>query len=78
MNKCRDQALKTQLKAQLSGSSLRWKNFDPGSRFERPAGLMCSRRVHGLSSANIAQDAPQRFGRSQGRFGAHTDSWVGH
>ena len=38
------------------------KNSDPGPRFERPAGLMCSRRVHGLSSAHIAQDAPKDSG----------------
>jgi len=77
VNKCRDRALKMRLKAQLSGSFPHWtsgKNFDPGSRFECPAGLVCSRRDPGPSSDHIEQQTAEGFGRSPDRFGAYADS----
>jgi hypothetical protein len=50
------------------------KNFDPGSRFECPAGLVCSRRDPGPSSDHIEQQTGEGFGRSPDRFGAYADS----
>ena len=52
------------------------KNFDPGPRFERPAGLVCGRRDPGPSSYQIEQHTLEGFGRSPDRFGVYTDPFV--
>src|ERR1700741_3911289 len=52
------------------------KNFDPGSRFERPAGLVCSRRDPGPSSDHTEQQTFEGFGRSPDRFAAYADSQI--
>jgi hypothetical protein len=47
---------------------------DPGSCFERPAGLVCSRRNPASSSDHTEHETFEGFGRSPDRFGAYADS----